>query len=229
MRAQASRPALTPEQQRLVLDQGRLVRNLTLRYARKYRNLMSEDDIAQWIQVGLAESARSWDRSANTPFGAFAWKRISGLIADAVHGEVRQRDIVRRASEACMEAQRDEGELEDSQEIVYARTERLAARISTAIMLGLVNEDSGLTALEDEDAMAERDFVQRVKRALRDMLRLLSVRRQRLLELYYVEERDLKEVALLLQIGYSSARREHNEALDELAEMLNAQGLTPTG
>ena len=216
---------LTREQQRLVLDHQGSAQTMTRRYRRRYRGLLGDDDVKQLVDTGLAEAARAFKPNEGTPFSFFAWKRVCGSVIAAAKDEVRHRDAARRAAEACLDMQEDDVEIEDTADVLVARTETLAARISMAMMLGVATQAAAEDAAGAEALFIDRDYAQATRAALASTLATLSVRRRKLIELYYFQNRELREVAPLLDVGYSTARREHNEALDQLRAGLRARGI----
>jgi RNA polymerase sigma factor for flagellar operon FliA len=206
---------------------GAFVRRVKTRAAIKYRGLVSEEDLEQEIQTGLSEAARTFDESKGIPFEAFAWQRVCGLLVEAAGGETRQRALVRRLAERCMTAQRDEGDpLTDTDDHARAQLGTIADRIAAAAVLGLVNESSARDALAgDEEATSTAARKQMIE-ALRDALQRMPEQPRAVLESYYFEERELKDVASSQSLGYSTARRVHNEALATLAAALRP--LAPT-
>lgn len=217
---------LTREQQLLVLDNQRFSHTMTRRLGAKYRGLIARDDVQQLVETGLSESARAWRATEGTPFTHFAWKRIIGAVTRAARDEVRQRSAVRRATAACLDMQDEQVDIEDTTEMLAARADTLSSRVAMAMVLGLATQASGDAAVGPESALVESDFATKARASLRAAVDTLPERRRRLVEMYYFEGFELRDVAETMSLGYSTVRREHNEALDALRSHLRDAGIT---
>ena len=73
-----------------------------------------------------------------------------------------------------------------------------------------------------EDEVAERQARTVVAQRLHEAMRALPDHERQVLQRHYFEEQELKAVAKELNIGYATARRHHNSALDALAASVEA-------
>lgn len=75
---------LCKERQKLVEDNIGLAEGIGANTHRKYRNIISLDEIRAEAVYGLVLSAKSFDFDSGVPFGAYATFRIRGQILDGL-------------------------------------------------------------------------------------------------------------------------------------------------
>lgn len=119
-----------------------------------------------------------------------------------------------------MNNQRDEGDgLKDTEETLALRAHSLSDRTVAAMVFSMAAESSVRDATAGEDGFAVRDMQAKVRHLASTHL---TEREQTILQRHYVEEAEFTVIAEALEIGYSSGRRFHNEALTTLGERLRA-------
>ena len=75
---------LTKERQKLVEDNMNLAQGIGAKTHRKYRNIMTFDEIRAEAVYGLVLSAKSYDFDSDVPFRGYATFRIRGQILDGL-------------------------------------------------------------------------------------------------------------------------------------------------
>jgi RNA polymerase sigma factor (sigma-70 family) len=222
------RPGLTPAQQAQLLELRHHIARWVKHFTKKYRDLLEPDDVAQIVNLASSEGVRTWRRECNVPVEFYAWKHVNGEVIDAARKQVAHRDLVRAAAAKCMNNQRDDGNLmKDTEEMIVLQAQSLSDRVLAAMAFSLVAESTVRDATAGEDEPADRDMRTKV-RSIVAKANLLE-RELTILEGHYPKDREIKEIAEEMEIGYSSARRIHNEALTTLAERFRANGFTGSG
>lgn len=215
---------LTPQQQAQLLDMRSYIARWVAHFSQKYRNLLEPDDVGQLVNMAAAQALRTWRPEHNVLLAFYAWKHVCGTVIRAARKQVEHRDVLRAVAEKCMNQQRDDGDaMKDSDAIVLERAHALSDRAVAAMMFCLANEASVLEAMEGEEVIAERQMRAKVRKAVEEAE--LLEKELSILELHYVKNLEIKEAAEAMQVGYSSARRIHNDALTTLGERLRAMGI----
>jgi RNA polymerase sigma factor (sigma-70 family) len=161
---------------------------MTHRFTRMYRGLLSEDDVAQWVQMGVTEAARTYREDHGTPFGHVAYKRVTGLIVEAAKQETRERRLARQAAEACMAGQTDPATPMDTEDDTARQMHQLCNRVVAAMLLAT---EGSVAMAAGEDEVADRQERSIVTQRLHDAMRALPDQERHILHRHYFEEQEL--------------------------------------
>ena len=199
----------------LVMAHLGMVKRVALHLKVRLPPFMELDELIQVGMIGLLEAARAFDPVKGQEFENFAHSRVRGAILD----EVRRLSFLPRSavainkshSEATHELGAELGrtptqaELADymGKELDDFQKERGKARRFETYSLEVVTEEvMGIAddASHQPDVMVEEaEFME----AVTDAIAQLPEREQLVMQLYYVEELNLKEIGEVLEVSES--------------------------
>ena len=191
--------------------------------------LPSSVDVNDLISIGIEEMvklSRKYDAEINDSFWGYAKKRVYGSMLD----HLRSLDIVSRNNRRLIKAIDSEvtkhlaeegvepndaqlakllGESEDK-----IREAKAASEISTSVPLNeqlIVNKDKSV-----EDRIENDQMIEAVKAIICD----LNQREQTIIQLYYFEELNLKEISDILDISESRISQLHKKLMKQMRDKL---------
>jgi RNA polymerase sigma factor for flagellar operon FliA len=192
------------------------------------------DDLIGYGSKGLVEAAERFDARQGVAFSTFAYYRIRGAMYDGLRtmGWYSRADYARyRAEERANEYLQSQAEREAAARAdgpsppAPARQAEILAEVATVLSgVGTVHITSldAAAAVPDErlpppDAALE---LRQLTGRLRQALTRLPEKERRLMELYYLGDKNLEEAGRVLGLSKSWACRLHARAVDLLrAEM----------
>lgn len=233
-------PPLTPEQTQLLV-QGMEVLERTARYfASRYGDIHSRDDFKSLGYLRLDRAVRLYD-SKKGPFEPYAWQAIHGAMAKAAGTQIRTHKRTYDAGNRAVIGLRDESNsLRDGMEQNQEHVDQFTGAILIGMVLGTLGKATGETSRGEDYANKQADS-RRFTSKLPDALSALSPEKQALVDLYYFggdgdgddDDTDddgdgdktptLREIGEVLGVSYATARRRHQDLLEELRKAL----LTP--
>lgn len=217
---------LKSEQDNLVLAYMPALRKMAFRLKER---LPSNIDVNDLISVGVEEMiklSRRYDKEQNDSFWGFAKKRVSGAMLDFLRSldvlSRNNRKILKNIDALIDEYYRD-NEKEPDDEYLASRLDldvekvkevKLAHAISYTLpideQIELYNEDDTLEKLEKQELLEK----------IQEILEELKERDQLIIQLYYYEELNLKEISEILNISESRISQIHKKLLKKLRERL---------
>lgn len=230
--------AYSEEQENLIIKHLPLVKRLVSKMDIGYNYDL--DDMINIGVIGLMDAIKKYDKSKNVPFESYASLRIRGAVLDELRkaGPV-SRDRISKLNqyyevkeqlenkylrtpdeeEICKEMGIDEKELSNIHETVHLLSNisletTIFSREGSEIYLKDVVEDENVDTPEDYYLKQER------KQMLKEAIELLDEREQLILNLYYVEELSLKEIAYILDISTPRVSQLHGRILMKLRGIL---------
>lgn len=207
-----------------------IIRSLALRVARRLPPYVSVEDLVGAGLLGLVDAYRLYVPERNDRFEPYAMLRIRGAMVD----ELRSRDVMPRAlrtfankrAEATdtlrVRLRRAPSEAEVAVElgIPLAAFQGACARIEKGLGAspGPLPTSDGAMALRARSSLAPDELLQKMeaKRAVLSALDALPPRLQRVVELYYADDRSLREIGALLGVTESRVCQLHAEALQRI-------------
>ena len=217
---------LKKEQDELVISYMPALRAMAFRLKER---LPSSIDVNDLIGVGVEEMiklSRRYDKEQNDNFWGFARKRVNGSMLDYLRSldvmSRNNRKIIKDIDNALDEYYQ-EHEKEPDDEYLAKKLDlnvekikevRTAHSISYTLPLDeqieLYSEDDTLEKLEKEE------LLEKISEVLED----LKERDQLIVQLYYYEELNLKEISEILNISESRISQIHKKILKKLRERL---------
>ena len=214
------------------LDQLRLVRRVAVHLKARVPDFVEVDDLVQYGIIGLLEAEKAFDASKGIPFDAFVRQRIRGAMIDELR---RMSDIPRSAvanlkahNEAAKRLSAELGRQPTQAEVAGAlglspeafQNERTHAhRFQTLAFDDAEQEVAGVTAdpeLDPAMLVAEQEGLT----ALQEAIAELPERDQIILQLYYVEELNLKEVGAVIGVSESRVSQLISASAGKLRQLL---------
>jgi RNA polymerase sigma factor for flagellar operon FliA len=219
------------EQNRLVLDHMDLVKRVALHLRPRIPPYMELDELIQVGMVGLIEASRAFDPGMGHEFEHFALRRVRGAMLD----EVRRLSSLPRSAVAFNKSEQSatqalaselgrqpsQAELAEhmGKDVEQFQKERgNAYRFETFSMEVVTEEVLGLaadSAYQPEMAVEHEEFMG----AVTDAIAELPERDQLVMQLYYVEELNLKEIGAILEVSESRV----SQILSGVVKKLRAQ------
>ncbi len=199
----------------LVMAHLGMVKRVALHLKVRLPPFMEVDELIQVGMIGLLEAARAYDASKGIEFENFAHSRVRGAILD----EVRRMSFLPRSAVAINKSHNEathslaaelgrtptQAELAEhmGKDIDDFHKERTQAnRFETYSMEVVTDEVMSLAAdssMQPEAIVEHEDFMEALVGAIGD----LPEREQLLMNLYYVEELNLKEIGEVLGVTES--------------------------
>lgn len=217
------------EQDDLVLQYLPAVRAMAYRMKER---LPSSVDVNDLIAVGTEEMiklSRRYDREQNDNFWGYGRKRVQGSMLDFL----RSLDVMSRGDRRLVKAVDREidrylsefGE-EPSNEYLASLLEEELEKVEEArngskvVALMPINEQITILSEEDTASTVEKDELMELVQAI---LSSFNEREQLVIQLYYFEELNLKEISQILEISESRISQIHKKLLAKIKERLGVE------
>ncbi|GAA4649559.1 RNA polymerase sigma factor FliA [Kistimonas scapharcae] len=209
-----------------------LVRKIAYHLAGSLGHSTPVEDLIQSGVVGLLEAAGRYDQSTNVAFEYFARPRIRGAMVDLVReGDWRPRRIREESQKitraiAAVEARlgrpATDRDIAEELEMELQDYQHMLMNTHGARLLSLESlEESSEPGREDTPV--DVDFLKAsCGKALADAIGQMPEREQQLLNLYYVHEMNMKEIALILGITESRVCQLHRQGVLKLRSYMES-------
>ncbi len=218
-----------------------LVRRLAHYMMAKLPASVEVDDLIQVGLIGLSEALARYEATQGVQFETFATQRIRGAMLD----ELRENDWMSRGSR---KSQKDIEKVLRALEHQLGRSP-LESEIATALGLslpdyqGLLGKVRGTQLVyledmargaEDEDSFLDRHVAdadadpmsllrsQRLRESLVTAIKGLPEREQYIMSMYYEQDMNLKEIALVLGVTESRVCQLHSQSIARLRAKMRA-------
>ena len=218
-----------------------LVRRLAHHMMAKLPANVQVDDLIQVGLIGLSDALSRYEAGQGAQFETFATQRIRGAMLD----ELRENDWMSRGSR---KSQKDIEQALHRLEHRLGRTpleSEIAAEMGMSLsdyqsLLGKVRgtqlvylEDMG-RGRDDDDSFLDRHVAdsdadplnllgdQRLRDALVAAIKLLPEREQLIMSMYYEQDMNLKEIALVMNVTESRICQLHSQSIARLCAKMRA-------
>ena len=222
----AYKSTIKKEQDEIVLKYMPALRAMALRLKER---LPSSIDVNDLISVGVEEMiklSRKYDKEQNDSFWGYGKKRIYGSMLDYL----RALDVVSRSDRKLVKSINTEidnyfntHEEEPSDEYLAEKLNediekiREARGVSGIITILPIDEQMELIGQSDvEKSVEKEDLILKIESALKDF----DERDQMIVQLYYYEELNLKEISEIMNISESRISQIHKRLLDRIRRSL---------
>ena len=222
----AYKSTIKKEQDEIVLKYMPALRAMAFRLKER---LPSSIDVNDLISVGVEEMiklSRKYDKEQNDSFWGYGKKRIYGSMLDYL----RALDVVSRSDRKLVKSINTEidnyfntHEEEPSDEYLADKLNediekiREARGVSGIITILPIDEQMELIGQSDVEQSIEReDLILKIESALKDF----DERDQMIVQLYYYEELNLKEISQIMNISESRISQIHKRLLDRIRRSL---------
>jgi RNA polymerase sigma factor for flagellar operon FliA len=209
-----------------------LVKQVALHLISRLPSSIELDDLIQVGMIGLLEADQTFDASKGAQFETFARFRIRGAMIDEVRrssnlprsvmSNIREVSIARGELEQRLGRAAYDTELADymglSLDEYHANANKNHQYQTVSLTEGEDGEESELRfdGLGITDQISDGQF----REALADAISELNEREQLIFSLYYTEEMNLKEIALVLNVTESRVCQIQRQAIKKLQGLL---------
>jgi RNA polymerase sigma factor for flagellar operon FliA len=190
-------------------------------------------DTLDLVSIGVEELvklARRYDKNLNDSFWGYSKKRVYGSMLDYL----RSLDIVSRSNRKLIKSINEEiqkylnnNDEEPTDEFLAKALEESVDKIREARVAvniyALMPLNEQMTLFEEEDTL---DIIERDELVgkIQDILECLSEREQLIIQLYYFEELNLKEISDILDITQSRISQIHKAVIKKIKERIKNNG-----
>jgi RNA polymerase sigma factor for flagellar operon FliA len=234
--ARAGEPA---ERDRLLALHLDLVRYVALRIASRLPLSVELDDLVHDGILGLLDAVAKFDARRGVRFRTYAERRVRGAILDGLRQRDWQPRAVRRGQRELEQTivrlgslhgrAASEEEIAEAMGLELSQLRRLLRDANSGSLLSLEqlppdDDPSRALAPDPPHALLER---RELLECLSEELARLPERERRVLELYYHEELNMKEVGAVLGVTESRVGQLHAQAAARLRAALRARLAAP--
>ena len=222
----AYKNTIKKEQDEIVLKYMPALRAMAFRLKERLPSSIDTNDL---ISIGVEEMiklSRKYDKEQNDSFWGYGKKRIYGSMLDYL----RTLDVVSRSDRKLVKSINseidnyfNEFEEEPSDEYLAEKLNediekiREARGVSGIITILPIDEQMELIGQNDVEKSIEReDLILKIEEALKDF----DERDPMLVQLYYYEELNLKEISQIMNISESRISQIHKRLLDRIRRSL---------
>jgi len=228
---------------RLVLENLTLVKAIAVRVRGRLPLHVDLEDLVQAGILGLFDAAAKYDPGKQVVFSSYAKHRIKGAILDSLRQmDWASRDMRRRhkqveaaTNELSTALQRAPTDVEIAERLGLNLVQWLTTK-SDMQAVGLISASS---RSEEEADLPSPEFPsgpetqpdsmcahQQMRSALGDAMKILPERYQKVVSLYYTKDMTMREIGGILGINESRVSQIHKSALDKMATVLQANGIS---
>jgi RNA polymerase sigma factor for flagellar operon FliA len=196
----------------LIAEQMDQVRRIAYYFHGRVRGAVEIEDLVQVGYIGLVDAAQKYERQEGATFAAYAGIKIRGSIADHLRRAsnlcrttIINRQKVNRASLALEQRlQRMPTSVEIAAELEMSVQEyeqwRQAFQANTLQSIEEVHDEFSVWFFSDAGNPEDEINKTELRAALRKALESLSEREALVIQLYYVEECNIYEIAEILEV-----------------------------
>ncbi|WP_041956320.1 RNA polymerase sigma factor FliA [Sulfurospirillum arsenophilum] len=217
---------LKKEQDELVLQYLPAVRAMAYRLRER---LPASVDVNDLISIGTEEMiklSRRYDKDQNDSFWGYGKKRVYGSMLDFL----RSLDTMSRANRRLIKMVDHEitaylgehgNEPDDAYlaKILNEDIEKIAEARNSSMIVSVMSLNEQVTILSGEDT-AQKVEKDELLEIVQSILSTFGEREQMIIQLYYFEELNLKEISEILEISESRISQIHKKLLAKIKEQL---------
>lgn len=238
-------PATTTTSRRdsIVLEHLPLVKAIAVRVHENLPVHVDLDDLVHAGILGLFDAANKYDPEKQVVFSSYAKHRIKGAILDSLRQldwasrDLRRRhkqvEAVTRDLSSTLQRAPTEAEVAEKLGIEVERWRQMMLDLRN---VGLISASARPTEHEDLPAPdfpskpeTQPDNIcarEQLRSVLGNAMKTLPERYQKVVVLYYTNEMTMKEIGGLLGINESRVSQIHKSALEKMAAVLQASGIS---
>jgi len=217
---------LKKEQDELVLQYLPAVRAMAYRLRER---LPASVDVNDLISIGTEEMiklSRRYDKDQNDSFWGYGKKRVYGSMLDFL----RSLDTMSRANRRLIKMVDNEitaylsehgNEPDDAYlaQVLGEDIEKIAEARNSSMIVSVMSLNEQVTILSGEDT-AQKVEKDELMEMVQTILTTFNEREQMIIQLYYFEELNLKEISGILDISESRISQIHKKLLAKIKEQL---------
>lgn len=224
-------------QESFVKAHALMVKRIAYHLLKQVPPIVALDDLIQAGMLGLLEAVRNYDITKGASFETYAGIRIRGHMLD----ELRRNDWAprsvyrnnRRISEAVKQIEHREGREAKAQEVAAElqlsikeyndmACDSVGSQLYAFEEIGLSEEMlSGQSHHEPHAQALQEDLMYH----LTESIELLPAKEHQVIQLYYVQGMNLKDIGEILGVSESRISQIHNRATKRIRERLSERAL----
>lgn len=220
----------------LVLEHLPLIQRIARWFVRRMPVTMRLEDLEAAGIIGLLQAVQQRDPTRSEVFAAYARRKIEGAMLD----EVRRQDAMpkdarglsRRIVAAMASVEKRTGSADEeavAAELRVSVTEYrwMLERTADVRLVSLEGTEQGQRAYaqlaDSEPSALESLLSAEACNRVADAIMLLPERQRHILAFYYLEEMNLKEIALTMNISHARVAQLHSEAVHRVRSFLRQE------
>ena len=219
----------------LINDNLDVVKKIAFYYVLRVGKVVEVDDLLQLGMVGLIEAAHNYTPKEDVSFVSYAKLRIKGAIVDYLRkssnlcrGTIRRKQDYERAKrklekELFREPEAHEIAKELNLEVSEVMSWQHDFAASQHQSLEEASEAYGDFLFATDKSVEEKIFNGQLKDILRDKLEDLNEQQLMVLQLYYVEELNVYEIAEVLSVSTGRVSQIKSAAIQKLKVLIESQ------
>jgi RNA polymerase sigma factor for flagellar operon FliA len=219
----------------LIEENLELVKKIAFYYRGRVGKIIEIDDLLQLGMVGLVEAAHNYSPKENVPFAVYARLRVKGSIVDFLRkssnlcrGTIRRKQDYDRARHKLekklnREPSVDEISVELQVEVTELTKWRHDFAVSQHQSIEEATEAYGDFLFSTDISVEEKIFNGQLQDILRENLEHLNQQQLMVLQLYYVEELNVYEIAEVLSVTTGRVSQIKSAAVKKLKSLIEEQ------
>ena len=222
-----------PRPEKLVEENLGLVERLAWHYRGRVGRFAEIEDLLQAGYLGLVDASQRYSRREGVTFAAYAAIRIRGAIIDQLRrnsnlcrSSISMRQAIekaRRTLEAKLERTPETAELAEALGLGVAELQDWEAKLQVNQLQSLdeVYSDFSLLFADRTSSAEDAVHLSQMKGLLAEALGNIPEREAQVLQLYYVEELNVYEIAAILDVTTGRVSQIKKAAILRLRDMLS--------
>ena len=219
----------------LINENLELVKRIAYYYRGRVGKIIEIEDLLQLGMVGLVEAAHNYSPQNDVPFASYAKLRIKGAIVDYLRkssnlcrGTIRRKQDYERAKRTLeKKLNRDPSDEEIAIELQVEVAELSKWKHDFAVSqhksIDEATEAYGDFLFSMEVSVEEKIFNGQLKQLLRENLTSLNQQQLMVLQLYYVDELNVYEIAEVLSVTTGRVSQIKSAAIKTLRNLIEIQ------
>ena len=220
---------------KLINDNLDIVKNIAVYYVGRVGKVVEVDDLLQLGMVGLIEAAHNYTPKDDVSFSSYARLRVKGAIVDYLRkssnlcrGTIRRKQDFERAKRKLEKELFREPEVHEIAAELKVKVDDLLSwqhdfAASQHQSLEEASEAYGDFLFATDKPVEEKIFNGELKAILRTKLEDLNEQQLMVLQLYYVEELNVYEIAEILSVSTGRVSQIKSAAITKLKSLIESQ------
>jgi len=219
----------------LIDENLELVKRIAYYYRGRVGKIIEIEDLLQLGMVGLVEAAHNYSPQNDVPFASYAKLRIKGAIVDYLRkssnlcrGTIRRKQDYERAKRTLekklnRDPSAEEIAIELQVEVAELSKWKHDFAVSQHKSIDEATEAYGDFLFSMEISVEEKIFNGQLKQLLRENLTSLNQQQLMVLQLYYVDELNVYEIAEVLSVTTGRVSQIKSAAVKTLRNLIETQ------
>ena len=225
----------TDNKDELINENLELVKRIAYYYRGRVGKIIEIEDLLQLGMVGLVEAAHNYSPQNDVPFASYAKLRIKGAIVDYLRkssnlcrGTIRRKQDYERAKRTLekklnRDPSAEEIAIELQVEVAELSKWKHDFAVSQHKSIDEATEAYGDFLFSMEVSVEEKIFNGQLKQLLRENLTSLNQQQLMVLQLYYVDELNVYEIAEVLSVTTGRVSQIKSAAVKTLRNLIETQ------